>query len=79
MKDRSEGPLDRAIFWVEHVIRNKGADHLKIDTKKPFYQKKLLDIWAFVLAIFIVVILIACKIILYFLAVNSQKKKTKVQ
>lgn len=29
MKHTSEDPLKRAIFWIEHVLRRKGADHLK--------------------------------------------------
>ncbi|CAG0883105.1 unnamed protein product [Cyprideis torosa] len=29
MKDELEGPLDRAVFWTEYVIRHQGAHHLK--------------------------------------------------
>lgn len=25
-------PLDRAIYWIEYVIRNGGANHLKSDS-----------------------------------------------
>jgi glucuronosyltransferase len=29
MKDRLMKPLDSAIYWIEHVIRHKGAPHLR--------------------------------------------------
>lgn len=31
-KDQPTTPLDRAVYWVEYVIRNGGAGHLKSDS-----------------------------------------------
>uniref|UniRef100_A0A2S2P224 UDP-glucuronosyltransferase n=2 Tax=Schizaphis graminum TaxID=13262 RepID=A0A2S2P224_SCHGA len=31
-KDQPMKPLDRAVYWVEYVIRNGGAEHLKSDS-----------------------------------------------
>lgn len=30
--DQPMKPLDRAVYWVEYVIRNGGAGHLKSDS-----------------------------------------------
>lgn len=36
---------ETAVWWIEHIIQHKGADHLKYAGKKvPFYQKYCLDI-----------------------------------
>lgn len=40
-------PLDKAVFWIEYVIRHKGAAHLRspaIDV--PFYKYYMLDVAA---------------------------------
>jgi glucuronosyltransferase len=31
-KDQPMKPLDRAVYWVEYIIRNGGAEHLKSDS-----------------------------------------------
>lgn len=31
-KDQPMKPLDRAIYWIEYVIRNEGAKYLKSDS-----------------------------------------------
>jgi len=31
-KDQPMKPLDRAVYWVEYVIRHGGAGHLKSDS-----------------------------------------------
>jgi len=31
-RDQPMKPLDRAVYWVEYVIRNAGAPHLKSDS-----------------------------------------------
>ncbi|MCP6558995.1 UDP-glycosyltransferase family protein, partial [Klebsiella pneumoniae] len=33
--DQPMKPLDRAVFWVEHVMRHKGAKHLRLPTTSP--------------------------------------------
>ncbi|XP_050423741.1 UDP-glycosyltransferase UGT4-like [Adelges cooleyi] len=31
-KDQPTSPMERAVYWVEYVIRNRGAEHLKSDS-----------------------------------------------
>ncbi|CAG9830652.1 unnamed protein product [Diabrotica balteata] len=47
MHDRIHKPLDTAVYWVEYVIRNKGAPHLRVvAVNMPFYEYFLLDVIA---------------------------------
>jgi glucuronosyltransferase len=49
MRDQTEHPLDRAIFWIEYVIRHKGAPHLRTHVRHmSLWQRGLLDV-AFIL------------------------------
>lgn len=53
--DRESKPRDRLVYWVEYVIRHKGAHHLRvagIDLK--WYQYLLLDIFAIILGTIII-------------------------
>ncbi|XP_076273518.1 UDP-glycosyltransferase UGT5-like isoform X1 [Rhynchophorus ferrugineus] len=55
--DQPMSGLDTAIFWIEYVIRHKGAPHLRSPLLDlPFYQYYLLDIYSF-LGVAIAVIL----------------------
>ncbi|KAF5289141.1 hypothetical protein FQR65_LT02031 [Abscondita terminalis] len=45
MKDQVMKPLDNAIFWIEYVIRHRGAPHLKSAALNlSWYQYHLLDV-----------------------------------
>jgi hypothetical protein len=59
MKDRLMKPLDSAIYWIEHVIRHKGAPHLRsagLDLK--WYQREMVDVIRFLVLVAVVVSLI---------------------
>ncbi|XP_037532744.1 UDP-glucuronosyltransferase 2B31 [Nematolebias whitei] len=50
--DQLASPLDTAIFWIEYVIRNKGAAHLKsAGFSLPWYTYFCLDVAAILMAI----------------------------
>ena len=56
MHDQIDKPLDRAIYWVEYVIRHQGAPHLRNASRDLFlHQRGLVDvmlvIFAFTLAL----------------------------
>ncbi|XP_047447584.1 UDP-glucuronosyltransferase 2A1-like [Mugil cephalus] len=50
--DRPLPPLDEAVFWIEYVIRNKGAKHLRVQAHElTWYQYHSLDVLGFLLAV----------------------------
>ncbi|XP_038615653.1 UDP-glucuronosyltransferase 2B31-like isoform X1 [Tachyglossus aculeatus] len=49
--DQPMKPLDRAVFWIEFVMRHKGAKHLRPASHSlTWYQYHCLDVVAFLLA-----------------------------
>uniref|UniRef100_A0A8C3YTR1 UDP-glucuronosyltransferase n=1 Tax=Catagonus wagneri TaxID=51154 RepID=A0A8C3YTR1_9CETA len=61
-KDRPIEPLDLAVFWVEFVMRHKGAPHLRPAAHDlTWYQYHSLDVIGFLLAVILAVIFIALK------------------
>lgn len=62
--DRPMSALETAVYWVEYVIRNKGAHHILRSAAVDFtwYQYYLLDVIAFLI---IIVLFIVC--IFYFI------------
>ncbi|KAJ8918832.1 hypothetical protein NQ315_011118 [Exocentrus adspersus] len=63
MHDRPVKPLDLAIYWIEFVIRHKGAPHLKVaGVDLPWYKYLLLDVITFVVLIVVSSLAILCVI-----------------
>ncbi|XP_072817972.1 UDP-glucuronosyltransferase 1A6 isoform X2 [Vicugna pacos] len=61
-KDRPVEPLDLAVFWVEFVMRHKGAPHLRPAAHDlTWYQYHSLDVTGFLLAVVLTVVFIAFK------------------
>jgi glucuronosyltransferase len=59
-RDNPVQPMDEAMFWIEYVIRNKGAKHLKSPAvDMPIYQYLLLDVFFF-LGICLLLVLFTC-------------------
>uniref|UniRef100_A0AAR5NYV6 UDP-glucuronosyltransferase n=2 Tax=Dendroctonus ponderosae TaxID=77166 RepID=A0AAR5NYV6_DENPD len=43
--DRSQKPMDTAVYWIEYVIRHKGAPHLRVaGVRLPWYKYFMLDV-----------------------------------
>ncbi|CAH1105628.1 unnamed protein product [Psylliodes chrysocephalus] len=65
MHDDPVKQLDKAVFWIEYVIRHKGAAHLRSPALNlRWYQLYLLDIISFVVvlvSIFITCLYLLCK------------------
>uniref|UniRef100_A0A8B9K8J4 UDP-glucuronosyltransferase n=1 Tax=Astyanax mexicanus TaxID=7994 RepID=A0A8B9K8J4_ASTMX len=60
--DRPVKALDEAVYWVEFVMRNKGAKHLRVEAHNlTWYQYHCLDVIAFLLVIVALVIFIFVK------------------
>ncbi|XP_004390088.1 UDP-glucuronosyltransferase 1-1 [Trichechus manatus latirostris] len=61
-KDRPVEPLDLAVFWVEFVMRHKGAPHLRPAAHDlTWYQYHSLDVIGFLLAVVLVFTFIVFK------------------
>ncbi|XP_031638675.1 UDP-glucuronosyltransferase 2B7-like [Contarinia nasturtii] len=65
-KDQKEKPLDRAIWWIEWLLRNPDCDHLK----SPVFRLGLIvgnsyDIIAFIILLVTVILIISLKLFSY--------------
>ncbi|XP_029028724.1 UDP-glucuronosyltransferase 1-2-like isoform X4 [Betta splendens] len=50
-RDQPVAPMDQAVFWVEYVMRHKGAAHLRTEAyKMPWYSYYCLDVVLLLLA-----------------------------
>ncbi|XP_037612003.1 UDP-glucuronosyltransferase 2A2-like [Sebastes umbrosus] len=57
-RDQPMKPLDRAIFWIEFVMRHKGAAHLRTESYRlPWYSYHSVDVILFLLTIALLVLL----------------------
>lgn len=57
LRDQPDKPLDRAIWWIEYVIRNPDLSHMKSPTLElGTIGSNLLDVYAFYLVIIIIVL-----------------------
>ncbi|XP_047463709.1 UDP-glucuronosyltransferase 1-2-like isoform X2 [Mugil cephalus] len=75
-RDQPMTPMDQAVFWVEYVMRHKGAAHLRTEAyKMPWYSYYSLDV-LLVLLTAVTVLLLSVLAIFRFLCCRS-KKKTK--
>ncbi|XP_066267605.1 UDP-glucuronosyltransferase 2C1-like [Branchiostoma lanceolatum] len=51
-RDQPQSPMERAVWWIEHVIKHGRLPHLRARAVElPFYQYYLLDVVAFLLAV----------------------------
>lgn len=66
-RDSPMSAMDTAIFWIEYVIRNKGAAHLRaVGFSLPWYSYFSLDVAAFFIAfiwVFVKVTRFVCRVI----------------
>ncbi|XP_024248829.1 UDP-glucuronosyltransferase 2A1 [Oncorhynchus tshawytscha] len=64
--DRPISPKDEAVFWIEFTMRNKGAKHLRVQAHElTWYQYHSLDVFAFLLAIVMLLTLLFIKTCLF--------------
>ncbi|XP_054967451.2 UDP-glucuronosyltransferase 2B17 isoform X2 [Pan paniscus] len=77
--DQPVKPLDRAVFWIEFVMRHKGAKHLRVAAHDlTWIQYHSLDVIAFLLACVATMIFMITKCCLFCfrkLAKTGKKKK----
>ena len=77
--DQPVKPLDRAVFWIEFVMRHKGAKHLRVAAHDlSWFQYHSLDVIAFLLACVASAIFLVAKCCLFvFQKFAKTRKKTK--
>ncbi|XP_040822702.1 UDP-glucuronosyltransferase 2B14-like isoform X1 [Ochotona curzoniae] len=78
--DQPMKPLDTAVFWIEHVMRHKGAKHLRVAAHDlTWYQYHSLDVIGFLLACVTIPTYLVIKICLfvYQKLVKTEKKKKR--
>lgn len=70
--------LEKAIWWIEYVIRNKGAKHLKNPAADlPSYQYYLIDVISFLFAVLIILIVTLLAIVRFLYRFIFSKILTK--
>uniref|UniRef100_A0A2K6FA05 UDP-glucuronosyltransferase n=2 Tax=Propithecus coquereli TaxID=379532 RepID=A0A2K6FA05_PROCO len=79
--DQLTKPLDRAVFWIEYVMRHKGAKHLRVAAHDlTWFQYHSLDVVGFLLACVATAIFIITKCCLFFCRLfTTAGKKKKMQ
>nr|XP_051675707.1 UDP-glucuronosyltransferase 2B13 isoform X2 [Oryctolagus cuniculus] len=78
--DQPMKPLDRAVFWIEYVMRHKGAKHLRVAAHDlTWYQYHSLDVIGFLLACVTITtyLVMKCSILVYQNVVVTGKKKKR--
>ncbi|KAM9440738.1 UDP-glucuronosyltransferase 2C1-like isoform 1-T1 [Clarias gariepinus] len=60
--DQPMKPLDQAVYWIEFVMRHKGAKHLRVEAHNlTWYQYHCLDVAAFLISVIALVVFIFVK------------------
>lgn len=77
-RDQPITPMEKAVFWVEYVIRHKGARHLRTEAyKMPWYSYYCLDV-LFILLSVVTALLYSIVALVRFLCCRRRRKaKTK--
>ena len=83
MRDQMESPLDRAVYWIEYVIRHDGAPHLRTASHKlSFIQRNLFDVLMLVFTLtffFLFLVFYICRYYIFSrggVRIISDQKKT---
>ncbi|XP_006163646.1 UDP-glucuronosyltransferase 2A2 isoform X2 [Tupaia chinensis] len=76
--DQPVKPLDRAVFWIEFVMRHKGAKHLRVAAHDlTWFQYHSLDVIGFLLACIISAMFLVTKCCLFFYKKFHKTEKKK--
>ncbi|KAI4462083.1 UDP-glucosyltransferase [Holotrichia oblita] len=78
LKDRMVDPVDEAEYWIEYVVRHKGAKHLRLASLDlTWYQHASLDVILFLIGVAVISFCVFYKIVRrLFGRKRSRKQKT---
>ncbi|XP_047436859.1 UDP-glucuronosyltransferase 2A2-like [Mugil cephalus] len=75
-RDQPITPLERALFWIEFVMRHKGAAHLRTESyKMPWYSYYSVDVTLFLLTVVLLVILLFAGLIKFCFRLCFKRKQ----
>lgn len=79
-KDKPMNNADTAVWWIEYVIRHKGAHHLRPALQNlKWYQYTLLDIIGFILLVIFTIFYLFYYFVNKFLCTSPNEVKIKTQ
>ncbi|XP_066541513.1 UDP-glucuronosyltransferase 2A2-like [Hoplias malabaricus] len=77
-RDKPIQPLDNAMYWIEFVMRNNGAAHLRTESyKMPWYTYHSIDVIVFLLFVVSVTIILIIAVIRYLCSKMCIKRRIK--
>nr|XP_019963667.1 PREDICTED: UDP-glucuronosyltransferase 2B20-like isoform X2 [Paralichthys olivaceus] len=81
-RDKPMKPLDSAVFWMEFVMRHRGAAHLRTESyKMPWYSYHCLDVMAVMVAFVLIIaalVWVSCRcLIRRFIRTKTSSAKSK--
>ncbi|BFG05756.1 UDP-glucuronosyltransferase 2B13 [Drosophila madeirensis] len=77
-RDRPQAPRKSAVYWIEYVIRHKGAPHMRsAGLDLNWFQFYLLDVIAFVAALALAAVLAALLAIRLLMGSDKKHRKAK--
>lgn len=72
--------MDTAIYWIEYVIKYRGAPHLRTGgSDLPWYQYHLLDVFAAIIAILIIAFYCLLAVVKFFIKILKKNNNEKVK
>ncbi|XP_037543893.1 UDP-glucuronosyltransferase 2C1-like [Nematolebias whitei] len=78
-RDQPMAPMDKAVFWVEYVMRNKGASHLRTEAyTMPWYSYYSIDVVLFLVTVVTLIPLFIFATVTVLCCTRKQKAKSKL-
>lgn len=70
-------PMDRAVYWVEYVLRHNGAGHLKQNNyiSQSYTEYFLIDVCLVIMTMIIISLLLIFKMAKYMVKIKNTTKK----
>lgn len=77
-RDTPVPPLETALFWIEYVMRHRGASHLRTESfKMPWYSYHSVDVLCFLLAVLLLLTTLAVGLVRFLCVSVCIERKSK--